>query len=116
MVFILVGNRPVAYPLGRSRIQFIGTTRDGITSVASAIAGQADAILRQRGVASFAAHLVTCTSGGTKKAWLTLRRDLLLTFHGRFGAFPVCNRPLGATTKVIHFSRTTLSGILKRLS
>lgn len=90
LVYILVADRRLRYPKGRSRVAYIGTTSRGMARVASSVASRAEAILAIHGVRSFEARVVTCQPRQRVRTWLKLERALLIKFKHVYGA------PLGA--------------------
>ena len=53
LVYVLVTDRPAKYPWGKSRILYIGTTKNGSSRIAQSVAARADDILLQHGVKRF---------------------------------------------------------------
>ena len=90
LCYILVANKKLQYPEGRSRIAYIGTTKKGLSRVASSVAHRADSVLR-RGITSFEARIVTTPFRQRVRTWLRLEGCLLTVFHEQFGALPKCN-------------------------
>jgi hypothetical protein len=91
MVYVLVADKRLKYPGGKSRIAYVGTTRKGLSRVARSVAVRADRILGLAGVRSFSARIVTCRPRQRVRTWRKLERALLLTFREVFGAPPRCN-------------------------
>jgi hypothetical protein len=91
LVYILVADRRVKYAEGRSRIVYIGTTRNGAARIAASVAKRAHEIFEIRGVRAFDARIVTSRSRSNVKSWLLLERALLLEFRARYGQVPWCN-------------------------
>jgi len=91
LVYVLVADKRLKYPKGKSAIAYIGTTKHGLRRVAASAAKRAEQILGLRGVRSLAARVVTCQPRQRVKTWRVLERALLLKFKERFGATPKCN-------------------------
>jgi hypothetical protein len=91
LVYILVADKKLKYPSGRSRIAYIGTTKKGGSRVAQSVATRAPAIFRLHGVRGFDARIVTCKPRQRVRMWRKLERALLLAFREEFGLVPKCN-------------------------
>jgi len=91
LCYVVKANRVVPYRKGRSRIVYIGTTKRGITRLASSAATRAPAILARHGITSFDVHVVTSTPRQHIKTWWKLERALLLTFRDLYGVVPLFN-------------------------
>jgi len=91
LVYLLIADKRLRYPDGRSRVAYIGTTKRGARRVAQSIASRADVILGMRGVRSFHARVVTCRPRRNVKTWLLLERALLVLFREIYGEVPKCN-------------------------
>jgi hypothetical protein len=91
LVYMLVADKKMQYKKGRSRIAYIGTTKNGIDRVAQSVAARADEIFNQRGVTEFDVRIVTCGRRQHVKAWHKLERALLLTFREIYEQIPLCN-------------------------
>jgi hypothetical protein len=88
LVYVLVGPKPIKYEFGRSRILYIGTTKNGSARVAQSVASRADHILGTHGIKSFEARIVTCRPRRRVKTWEKLERAMLLCFRELFGELP----------------------------
>ena len=91
LVYILVADKKLKYPDGRSRIAYIGTTQKGISRIARSIAIRADDILSLHGVREFHARVVTCPPRQNVRTWHKLERALLIEFREMYGDVPHCN-------------------------
>lgn len=91
LAYLICCDRKIRYGTKRSRIAYIGTTKNGISRVAQSAASRSDEVLRLRGVKRFTVHIVTCTPRRNVKSWHKLERALLLTFKEMFGQVPKCN-------------------------
>lgn len=119
LAYVLVADKKLKYPSGRSRIVYIGTTKKGRGRVAQSAATRADHILGLHGVFRFDARVVTCTARQHVKTWHKLEMALLLAFRELFGAVPVCNdkgKAKKATDHFNYFSKSRLKTILEDLS
>lgn len=118
LVYLLLADRKIAYPKGRSSVVYIGTTKNGIGRVASSVAYRAPDVLAIRGVESFSVRIVTCRGRQRVKTWMKLERALLLTFRDLYGDVPHCNshgRKMRRTDEDKYFSPSRLKRILDDL-
>ena len=91
LVYILVAERTLKYPWGRSRIAYIGTTKKGMARIAQSVAARAEDVLGLYGVRRFHVRILTCAPRPNVKTWVKLERALLLVFRQKYGALPQCN-------------------------
>lgn len=92
LAYVICADKKVTYGKHRSKIVYIGTTKNGISRVAQSAATQSDAVFKKRGINQFTVHLVTCTRGRQGvKSWNKLERALILQFKDMYGRQPVCN-------------------------
>lgn len=92
LCYLLVVDKKLIYPDGRSRIAYIGTTKKGLTRISQSVAAKAEEALGLRGVSEFEARVVTCSPRSGVKTWRKLERALLLEFRGLFGEVPKLNK------------------------
>jgi len=69
IVYILVVDRRIKYPYGRSKIVYIGTTKKGVRRIAASAAGKAEKVLRMYGVRKIDAYIIGCTPRTGVKMW-----------------------------------------------
>ncbi len=91
LVYLACANRPQRYPRGRSRIVYIGTTKNGIDRIAASAARASRAFLRLHGVRTLDFFVVTCQRRPGAQTWRKLERGLLLAFKDEFGRLPIGN-------------------------
>ncbi len=91
LVYVLVADKRIKYAKGKSKIAYIGTTRNGGARIAGSVATRAPDILTTSGVHSFQARVITCRPRQRVRTWLKLERALLIEFKRRFGQVPKCN-------------------------
>lgn len=118
-VYVLVADKRLKYPKGRSRIVYIGTTKRGLRRLASSAADHADEILGLHGVRTVVARLVTCQPRQRVKTWRVLERALLLVFRERHGSQPKINihgKKIRERDEFDYFSRKRLSDVLEEVS
>jgi hypothetical protein len=94
LVYVLAARKPLKYRDGRSRILYIGTTKKGISRIASSVAHRSKKILRQRGVREMDVHVVSCEARPGLKSWGLLERALVAQFRTRYFEVPLCNTQL----------------------
>lgn len=119
LVYVLVADKRLRYPNGKSRIAYIGTTRRGISRISQSVAARADDILSLHGVRSFHARIITCRPRQGIKTWLKLERALLLRFRETFGEIPSCNShgsSMRETDEFRYFSKSGVSNVIDELS
>ena len=98
LVYVLVTDKKLNYPAGRSRVVYIGMTEAGVHRVAKSAAERATDILERNGVTSFSARIVHYPTVPKKakaklkqRPALLLERALLMTFRDMYGGLPKCN-------------------------
>ena len=91
LVYVITADRLITYPNDKSRIAYIGTTKNGSARIAESVAHRASTILRMRGVSELYVRIVTCSPRQHVKTWHKLERALLLQFKEEYGKVPVCN-------------------------
>jgi len=119
LVYVIVADKKIKYPKGRSRVAYIGTTRKGVRRVAASVAGKADEILGLRGVKSCRAHIITCRPRQRVKTWLKLERALLVTFRELYGRIPECNshgKEMKRRDEFEYFSYARIRRVLEELT
>ncbi len=119
LVYVICADRKLKYPEGYSQIAYIGTTKNGITRVASSAAYRSWDVLWSRGVQSLDVRIVTCRPRQGFKSWIKLERALILAFREKFGEPPMCNvqgRAMKLQDEFERFSFTRLSRIIDTLS
>ena len=92
LVYVIVAQKPLRYPWGRSRIAYIGTTKKGLARIASSAARRAEDVLGLWGVKEFHVRILTCAPRPNVKTWIRLERALLLVFREKYGDVPMCNK------------------------
>lgn len=119
LVYVLIADKRLKYAKGKSRIAYIGTTKKGLSRIASSVAGRADAILNLHGVRSFHARIVTCKGRRRVAMWRKLERALLIEFRAKFGEPPRCNshgKGMRAVDEFLYFARTRIRNVLEDLA
>lgn len=119
LVYVLLADRKLRYPRGRSRIVYIGTTKNGGSRIAQSVAARAPEILMLRGVASMTARVIVCRPRQRIRMWRRLENAFRLGFRERFGAIPRCNKrghQIKATSEWSLFARKRVTQVLDDLS
>lgn len=119
LVYVILISKPHKYRWGRSRVVYIGTTKNGVSRVAQSAASKSDDVLRKlRGVKDFYVRVITCTARKNVKSWKKLERALILTFRKEYGDIPYCNKQ-GKNSKwtdeLDYFKEARLKDILASL-
>jgi len=81
----------VKYPLGRSRIVYIGSTNNVLSRIPVSVGERARSILDTHGIRAFAVFIVSCHPLQKVRSWSKLERALLIRFRERYGKQPLCN-------------------------
>ena len=118
LVYVIVAQKLLKYPWGRSKIAYIGTTKKGMDRIAQSVAARADAVLSLHGVKEFTVRSLTCNPRRNVKTWEKLEDALLLLFRQRYGRLPVCNekgKHVKETDQFLCFRRERLEKMLEAL-
>lgn len=117
-VYVISAGNKLSYPLGHSRIAYIGATKTGSDHILQSAAARADTILDLDGVRRFEVHIVSCQHRQNVKTWVRLERAMLLEFRLLYGEVPICNVHGGRmreTGEFDIFSRERISNLIRRL-
>ena len=93
LVYAMVADKKFDYSNGRSRVVYIGTTKNGIFRLTSSVAERANKILALHGVESFEVRIITCHRRKHVKMWFRLEHAFLVAFREIYGEPPWCNDP-----------------------
>jgi hypothetical protein len=91
LVYVILADKRLSYPSGRSRIVYVGTTKRGLNRITASVATRAPEVLGLRGVRSFSVHVLTTRGRQRVRTWHKLERAMLLVFKEEFGSVPFCN-------------------------
>lgn len=92
LVYLILTDKKYDYPNGRSRVAYIGTTKNGFHRVAQSAATKAEDIFYWlRGVREFEVKICTCKPRRRVKTWRLLERALLIEFKAIYGEVPAGN-------------------------
>jgi len=119
LVYVMVADKKFKYPNERSRIVYIGTTKNGVFRVTNSIAERAEDILLEHGVESFDVRIVTCHARQRVKMWHRLEQAMLVIFREINGASPLCNADTAGVNEgnvFDLFSRARVRRILEDLA
>lgn len=115
LVYILAARKPLRYLDGRSRILYIGTTKKGISRIASSVAHRSKKILKQRGVREMDVHVVSCEARPGLKSWGLLERALVARFRSRYFEVPLCNTQLKNKRSSEHLDKLFKPRVLEKI-
>lgn len=115
LVYAIVASKRLKYPNGRSRIAYIGTTKKGISRIASSVAERSDSVLNLHGVKSFTVRVLTCKPRQKVRTWFKLEHALLWVFKEHFGEVPKCNSPKRTKTAGDVFKYFSKAGLLTKI-
>ena len=90
-VYVICTPRAQPYPRGKSRIVYIGTTKQGVHRVSASLARVADEFLVRWGVRRLDAYVVSCRPRQRIATWKLLERDMLIVFKDQFRQVPMHN-------------------------
>lgn len=119
LVYILVADKRLKYGNSKSRIAYIGTTKNGIARIAQSVAYRSDEIFKLRGVRTFHARVVSCNPRRKVKTWKKLERALLLKFREMYGEIPKCNsqgKNMKLKNEFRYFGKTGVKNVIEELS
>jgi hypothetical protein len=119
LVYLLIADKKLKYPNGKSRIAYIGTTKKGVARISQSVATRAEDILSLHGVRAFHARVVTCRPRQRVKTWLKLERALLLRFRDLYGSVPKCNshgKKIKEMDEFSYFARNGVTLVLEELA
>ena len=119
LVYVAVANKTISYPGGKSRIVYIGTTKNGAQRIAASAAAKAGQMLGLHGVKHLEFFVITSSAMNGVKTWHKLERGLLLAFKAKFGRPPSCNivgKKMRWTDELTYFTRGRLDGLIDQYS
>lgn len=119
MVYFAIANKPIKYEFSKSRIVYIGTTKNGSVRIASTASVKAGKLLNNHGFSSLEFHFVTCRPRSGVKTWKKLERALIILFRERYGKTPIFNvqgMGMSWSDELDYFTRTRLETIVTQLS
>lgn len=91
LVYVARTNKTNRYPLGRSRIAYIGTTKKGARRIASSAATRGADLLYEYGIKHLELSVVTCSKVQSVETWRKLERALIIRFRELYGRIPRAN-------------------------
>jgi len=119
LVYIIVAKKALKYHQGRSKIVYIGTTRNGVNRLAQSVAARAPKVLNIRGVREFLVRIMVCAPRPNVKTWEKLERTLLIVFRQRHEELPKCNvagKKMKLRDEFSYFKRERLEKLLDEIS
>ncbi len=107
IVYLLEVNKSHRYPRGRSRIVYIGTSRNGASRVAQSLVFKGKPYLEDHGIRELKAYVITVPGKRKVKMWKELESALLLGFVREYGAKPDANKqvPRGKAETIFKYFR-----------
>lgn len=115
LVYVILADKKLNYPNGKSRIAYIGTTKNGQARVAASAAERGERVLRLHGVREFTVRILTARPRQHVKIWHKLEHALLWSFKERFGRVPQCNSPKRTKREGTSFSYFTKKIVADRI-
>lgn len=112
-------NKTVRYPLGKSAIVYIGTTRNGLFRIANSAAWKAESLLGHYGITTVSYSVIECGKRRNTLTWRLLERALIIRFRERFGSVPLGNdqfKNANRGKEFDHFSQARLDAAIDSLS
>ena len=95
MVYLLVANKFIHYRHGRSKILYIGTTKNGAGRPAASAVNKASEVFYKKkryGVKTIEVHIVTCAPRKAMQTWKRLEAALIEAFSDKYYQLPACNK------------------------
>jgi len=92
IVYVARTNKKNQYPLGKSRIAYIGTTKKGARRIASSAAVRGEDLLYEYGIKHLEFNVVTCGKVQSVETWRKLERALMIRFRELYGQIPRANK------------------------
>lgn len=118
IVYFIITRKSNRYRWGKSRITYIGTSKRGMTRIATSAANKADELLNWHGVRYFEMLVATCEGKQSVTTWKIFESALLLRFRERHGEVPWLNakgKKMKETDQFRYFSRKALDAILDKV-
>jgi hypothetical protein len=115
LVYVVCASKPIKYEWGKSRIVYIGTTKNGLSRVAASVADCAQDLLSDWGVHECHAHVVTCDPRPRVKSWQKLERTMIIAFRDQHREPPAYNgtgHNMQETDEFEYFSRDRIENLL----
>lgn len=119
LVYVLLADKKLRYPKGKTRVAYIGTTKKGMSRIAQSVSTRAEDILSIRGVRQFHARIITCPPRQRVKTWHKLERALLMQFRIIYGDVPYCNSHgtrMKETDEFEYFRRSAVVDVIEELA
>lgn len=91
LVYVACANKKIQYPLKKSAIAYIGTTKKGVDRITGSAAKQARDLLEHHGVQKLSFFIVTCRPEKNVESWKLLERALIIRFRELHGCIPKGN-------------------------
>jgi hypothetical protein len=115
LVYIILADKKLKYPKGKSRIAYIGTTKKGGSRVAASAAERGEQVLGLHGVREFTVRVLSARPRQRVKIWYKLEHALLWSFKQRFGRVPKCNSTKKTKTESDAFKYFHKAGVASKI-
>jgi len=92
LVYIMCAYKKIRYPSGKSKIVYIGTTKNGANRIAGSAAYRGRFLLDRYRLSHFKVHTVACKGVKGAGTWRKLEAALILNFFEIFGKVPLANK------------------------
>lgn len=115
LVYFLLANKKLKHQEGRSKIIYIGQTRNGIKRIAESAASNIS-VLQEHGVNTVQVYTVACKPRQNVNSWKKLERAMLLEFRSLYDDVPMYNtqgKNYTEQDEFRYFSRTRIRKILQ---
>jgi len=91
LVYVARASKSIKYPLKKSAIAYIGTTKNGVDRISGSAANKARDLLEHHGVQKLSFFIVTCRPEKNVESWKYLERALIIRFRETYGDIPKGN-------------------------
>lgn len=115
LVYVILADKKLKYPKGKSRIAYIGTTKKGGVRVAASAAERGEQVLGLHGVREFTVRILSARPRQNVKIWYKLEHALLWSFKETYGRVPKCNSTKKTKTENGVFKYFSKSGTANKI-
>lgn len=116
LVYVAVANKRLPYPLTKSAIAYIGTTKRGIDRISGSAANKARKLLEDHGFKTLSFYIVTCRPNQNVETWKYLEKALIIRFREAYGDIPMANDKFRKARRGKEFDYFTTRSLDKVLS
>lgn len=115
-IYILVVNKGIEYNWKKSKIIYIGTTKNGASRIGESVVEKAEKALLLHGVNKIEAFIVSCRPRKKVKMWNKLESAFVLAFRGEYGSVPKYNDKFKKKKPTDEFDYFNKETIIKKLA